>query len=73
LQKNVGVSRYELQTRLGAVRKNKRTAGFIGTVTYELGDKEKPYNKTTHMLAKYAEYANIGGNKTAAQGQTKLH
>ena len=72
LQKNVGVSRYELQTRIGAVRKNKRTAGFTGTVTYDLGDKENPYNKTTHMLAKYAEYANIGGNKTAAYGQTKL-
>jgi CRISPR-associated endoribonuclease Cas6 len=72
LQKNVGVSRYELQTRVGAVRKNQRTAGFTGTVTYELGDKENPYNKITYMLAQYAEYANIGGNKTAAYGQTKL-
>jgi CRISPR/Cas system endoribonuclease Cas6 (RAMP superfamily) len=72
LQKNVGVSRYELQTRVGAVRKNQRTAGFTGTITYELGDKENPYNKTTHMLAQYAEYANTGGNKTAAYGQTKL-
>lgn len=72
LQKNVGVSRYELQTRVGAVRKNQRTAGFIGTITYELGDKENPNNKITHMLAKYAEYANIGGNKTAAYGQTSL-
>jgi len=72
LQKNVGVSRYELQTRVGAVRKNQRTAGFTGTVTYELGDKENPYNKTTHMLAQYAEYANVGGNKTAAYGQAKI-
>jgi CRISPR-associated endoribonuclease Cas6 len=72
LQKNVGVSRYELQTRIGAVRKNQRTAGFTGTATYELGDKENPNNKTTHLLAHYAEYANIGGNKTAAYGQTKL-
>lgn len=72
LQKNVGVSRYTLQTRIGAVRKNQQTAGFIGTVTYELSEKENPYNKITHMLAHYAEYANIGGNKTAAYGQTKL-
>ena len=71
LGKNVGVSRYELQTRL-AVMRNKKATGFTGTVTYELGDKENPYNKTTHMLAQYAEYANIGGNKTAAYGQTKL-
>lgn len=71
LQKKVGVSRYELQTRLSVMRKKKAT-GFIGTVTYELGDKESIYNKTTYMLAKYAEFASIGGNKTAAYGQTKL-
>ena len=44
----------------------------MGWVTYEMGDKENPWNRTTHMLARYAEYANIGGNKTAAYGQTKL-
>ncbi len=41
--------------------------------TYELGEKENPYNKITHMFAHYAENANIGGNKTAAYGQTSLH
>jgi hypothetical protein len=25
------------------------------------------------MLSRYAEYANVGGNKTAAYGQTKLY
>jgi len=71
LQKNVGVTRYELQTKQANGR-NKKATGFIGTITYKLDDKENPYNKTTHMLAKYAEYANIGGNKTAAYGQAKL-
>ena len=71
LQKNVGVSKYELQTKLATMR-NKKATGFTGTITYKLDDKENPYNKITHMLAKYAEYANIGGNKTAAYGQVKL-
>ncbi|MDR0318781.1 MAG: CRISPR system precrRNA processing endoribonuclease RAMP protein Cas6 [Nitrososphaerota archaeon] len=71
LQKNVGVSKYELQTRL-VVMRDKKATGFMGIVTYKLDDKENPYNKTTCMLAKYAEYANIGGNKTAAYGQTKV-
>ena len=71
LQKNVGVSKYELQTKL-AIMRNKKATGFIGTVIYELGDQENFYNKITRMLAKYAEYANIGGNKTAAYGQTKM-
>jgi CRISPR/Cas system endoribonuclease Cas6 (RAMP superfamily) len=52
--------------------RSKKATGFTGWVTYEMGDKENPWNKTTHMLARYAEYANIGGNKTAAYGQTKL-
>jgi CRISPR-associated endoribonuclease Cas6 len=71
LQKNVGVSKYELQTKL-AIMRNKKATGFTGTIAYKLDEKENPYNKTTYMLAKYAEYANIGGNKTAAYGQTKL-
>jgi len=72
LGKKVGVSRYELRTRMAMMR-NKKATGFTGYVTYELKDKENQWNKTTHMLARYAEYANVGGNKTAAYGQTKLY
>ncbi len=71
LLKNVGVSRYALRTRM-AVMRNKKATGFTGCVTYELKDKCNPWNKTTHMLARYAECTNIGGNKTAAYGLTKL-
>ena len=71
LARNVGVSRYELRTRM-AVMRNKKVTGFTGYVTYELKDKENIWNKTTNMLAHYAEYANIGGNKTAAHGQVRL-
>ena len=72
LLKNVGVSRYELRTRL-AVMRNKKATGFTGYVTYELKDKENTWNKTTYMLARYAEYANVGGNKTAAYGTVVFH
>ena len=41
LGKNVGVSRYELQTRL-AVMRNKKATGFTGTVTYEVKRERKP-------------------------------
>jgi CRISPR-associated endoribonuclease Cas6 len=71
LTKNIGVSEYELWTRL-AVMKHKKATGFVGWVTYELKDKKSKWNKTTHMLAKYAEYANIGGNKTGGFGVTRL-
>jgi CRISPR-associated endoribonuclease Cas6 len=71
LGKNVGVSEYELWTRL-AVMKRKKATGFVGWVTYELKDKKSKWNKITYMLAKYTEYANIGGNKTGGFGVTKL-
>jgi CRISPR/Cas system CSM-associated protein Csm3 (group 7 of RAMP superfamily) len=34
-------------------------------------DKESEWNRITCMLAKYAELANIGGNKTEGYGVTK--
>jgi len=71
LAKNAGVSEYELQTRL-AVMKRKKATGFTGWVTYELKDKESEWNRRTCMLAKFAEYANIGGNKTGGFGVTEF-
>lgn len=71
LGKNVGVSQYELWTKL-AVMKGKKAAGFVGWVTYELGDCESNWNKITCMLAKYAEYANLGGNRSGGFGVTRL-
>lgn len=60
-----------METRLTVMR-NKKAKGFTGTVTYDLRDKENAYNRTTHMLAHYAEYTNIGRNKKIAHVQTKL-
>ncbi len=71
LGKNVGVSEYELWTRL-AVMKRKKVTGFVGWVTYELKDLKSEWNKVTVMLAKYAEYANIGGNKTGGFGVVRF-
>jgi len=70
LVKNVGVSEYGLRTRLATMRR-KKTTGFLGWVTYELKDLNE-WNKTTYMMAKFAEYANTGGNKTGGFGVTKL-
>ena len=71
LAKNVGVCGYRLGTRL-AVMRNKKAVGFVGWCAYEMGDLESEWNRVTVMLAKYAEYSNIGGNKTAGYGVTKI-
>ncbi|MBS7637132.1 CRISPR-associated endoribonuclease Cas6 [Candidatus Bathyarchaeota archaeon] len=70
LSKNVGVCGYRLSTRL-AVMRNKKALGFMGWCAYEMEDLKSEWNKVTVMLAKYAEYSNIGGNKTAGYGVTK--
>jgi CRISPR-associated endoribonuclease Cas6 len=71
LDKNVGVSRYELWTWLALMRKKKAT-GFKGWVTYEMKDREGEWNRTTCMLAKFAEFANLGGNRTGGFGVTRV-
>ena len=69
--KNAGVSEYELWTRLALMRAKKAT-GFVGWVKYELKDKESEWNRVTCMLIKFAEYANIGGNRTGGFGVVRL-
>ncbi|MCX8176458.1 MAG: CRISPR-associated endoribonuclease Cas6 [Candidatus Bathyarchaeota archaeon] len=69
LTKNIGVAEYKLETRLVYMGK-KKAKGFVGWVTYETKTMDK-WSKTTSMLAKYAEYSNIGGNRTGGFGVVK--
>ncbi|RLI43968.1 hypothetical protein DRO69_08455, partial [Candidatus Bathyarchaeota archaeon] len=41
-----------------------------GWITYELRDGGE-WNRITQMLARYAEYSNVGGNRTGGFGVTK--
>jgi CRISPR/Cas system endoribonuclease Cas6 (RAMP superfamily) len=52
--------------------KTEKAKGFVGWATYRLKDKENEWNKTTYMLAEFAEYSNVGGNKTEGFSVTKL-
>ena len=70
LTKNIGVAEYKLKTRLAHMGKKKAT-GFVGWITYETKTMDE-WSKTTVMLAKYAEYSNIGGNRTGGFGVAKV-
>jgi CRISPR-associated endoribonuclease Cas6 len=70
LCKNVGVCEYELWTKL-AVMRNKKATGFEGWVKYEMKNTESEWNKMTCALAKYAEFASVGGNRTGGFGVTR--
>ena len=49
----------------------KKASGFVGWATYEFGDLESGWNKVTQVLARFAEYSNVGGNRTGGFGVTK--
>lgn len=70
LTENLGVAEHELSTQLVHMGKRK-VSGFTGWATYEMKTMDE-WNKTTCTLAKFAEYSNIGGNRTGGFGEVKL-
>jgi len=71
LGKHVGVAEYELRTVLAQMR-GKKATGFVGWVEYEV-DVGDEWNMVTAMLAKFAQYSNVGGNRTGGFGETRFH
>ncbi len=69
LSKHSYVGQYDLRTIFVAT-KTKKTIGFVGWIKYEFKDNEYRWKNTTSMLAKYAEFANVGGNRTSGFGVT---
>lgn len=70
LTKNMGVSEHELHTQLVHMGRRKAT-GFLGWTTYEM-KAEDEWNRTTHALARFAEYSNVGGNRTGGFGVVQI-
>jgi len=71
LGENVSASEYELWTRLAIMRARKVT-GFVVWVTCEIKDEESEWNKMTQVLARFAEFANVWGNRTGGFGVVRL-
>lgn len=69
LSEKVGVSQHKLKTRIAFMGK-KKAVGFTGWATYEIKNQNK-WNKVTRILTKFAEYSNIGGNRTGGFGVTR--
>lgn len=70
LVENLGVTQHKLQTQL-VIMKVKKVTGFMGWTTYKM-KKMDTWNKTTSILARFAEYSNVGGNRTAGFGVVKF-
>jgi len=68
LLKNMGVSRHKLATRMAYMRERKAN-GFVGWAEYEMKALDK-WSQVTLVFARFAEYSNIGGNRTGGFGVT---
>lgn len=69
LFKNMGVTAHKIGT-IPVIFKEKPLVGFKGWVVYEIKDKGE-WNRVTQMLAMFAEYSNVGGNRTGGFGVTR--
>ncbi|MHA1347480.1 MAG: CRISPR system precrRNA processing endoribonuclease RAMP protein Cas6 [Candidatus Heimdallarchaeaceae archaeon] len=64
---NVSVNAHKLKTQLVYTAPTTKKIGFKGWVRYKLSDNLK-YRSWVHLLAQYAEFSNVGGNRTAGLG-----
>lgn len=70
LERHVGVIQHRLTTVLAEMGR-KKAVGFKGWATYET-DAEDEWSKVTGTLARFAEYSNVGGNRTGGFGETRF-
>jgi len=71
LARNLGVTQHKIETRIAFMGK-KKAVGFVGWATYETKDVESQWYRVTQTLARFAEFSNIGGNRTGGFGVVKF-
>jgi CRISPR-associated endoribonuclease Cas6 len=71
LRAHAGVTEHAIRTHLAEMARM-RAVGFTGWATYKL-DAEGDWNRLTVALAKFAEYSNVGGNRTGGFGEIEFY
>jgi CRISPR-associated endoribonuclease Cas6 len=69
LAENATASGYDLRTV--PVKGKSLKIGFVGWCAYRMNDKETGFGLTTNKLARFAEYSNVGMERTAGFGVVK--
>jgi len=70
LENHISINAYNLSTYSVYIAKNAPKIGFKGWVRYQLSGEES-YQRWVHALAQYAEFSNVGANRTAGLGCVK--
>ncbi|MEM2365278.1 MAG: CRISPR-associated endoribonuclease Cas6 [Candidatus Bathyarchaeia archaeon] len=68
---NLGISGYELATHRVLMGK-KKALGFTGWASYKVRGEGDDWARLTWLMAKFAEYSNVGGNRTGGFGVVKF-
>jgi len=68
IKKNIFVSSFDLRTKPYNIGKKDPVVGCIGWANYIIKNPNQSYSPWIDVLLKFAEYSNIGGNRTAACG-----
>lgn len=69
LAENMAVSGYDLRTI--TVKGKSLKIGFVGWIAYRMDDKGTGFSRVTSKLARFAEYSNVGMERTAGFGVVK--
>ncbi len=70
LENHISINAYNLSTHSVYLAKNAPKIGFKGWVRYQLSG-EEDYRRWIHALAQFAEFSNVGANRTAGFGCVK--
>lgn len=70
LENHISINAYNLSTHSVYIAKNAPKIGFKGWVRYQLSG-EEDYRRWIHALAQFAEFSNVGANRTAGLGCVK--
>ena len=67
LENHISINAYDLSTHSVYIAKSAPKIGFKGWIRYQLSGEES-YQRWIHALAQYAEFSNVGANRTAGLG-----
>jgi len=67
IENHISINAYNLKTKTVQIAKGAPKIGFKGWVKYKLSG-DTNYQQWIHSLSKYAEFSNIGANRTAGLG-----
>ncbi|MHA1784921.1 MAG: CRISPR system precrRNA processing endoribonuclease RAMP protein Cas6 [Candidatus Helarchaeota archaeon] len=73
VKSSVSISSFRLETRFADIGKKFAKSGCVGWCNYLIENTDDPLNVWLDILLNFAEYSNIGGNRTAGMGVVRYN